>query len=75
MVDFNKMLEETPEKELWDKTIDYLLTLRKDPTINESEYYYILVELAGMVLKTTVKEVEDKVKESSNAPHAQESKE
>jgi hypothetical protein len=28
-----------------------------------------------MVLKTTVKEVEDKVKESSNAPHAQESKE
>ena len=42
---------------LHNKTIDYLLTLRKDQTVKESKYHQILVILCDMILR----EDEDKI--------------
>ena len=46
------------DDKLHDSTIDYLLTLRKDQTVKESEYDQIFVMLCEMILHEDVYEIE-----------------
>jgi len=46
------------DDKLHDSTIDYLLTLRKDQTVKESEYDQIFVMLCDMILHEDVYEIE-----------------
>jgi len=46
------------ENKLHDKTIDYLLTLRKDHTVKESEYHQIFVMLCEMILHEDENKIE-----------------
>ncbi len=54
-------------KPIYDKTIDYIISLRDDPTVKQSEYHQILVLLCEKILHEDVNKIETAIENAEQS--------